>query len=377
MFETTSQSMAPGRGSSSGVQLQNIQQSGLLDLSRYIITGLQSTPKTMPSLLLWDNQGLRNFDAWTNYPAYYPKRCEWEILRNYGTDIASQFPVKSTIIELGCGSLDKTAWLLASMEKKQRHVLYYALDVSDDVLHTNLGDLKKQFAASDYIMISGLSGTYSDCAEWLANSPPLPFSTVTFLWLGNSVANMTRDDASALMGQLQAACVKMSVDCNFLISADGCQVEDRILKAYDPANEPSRVFFFHGLHHANALLGQMAFKEEEWDAIPKWNKEENELRYYYSPKRDIQLEIDGLKIEVKKGELVYYFMSGKWNETQIACVASNAGLSVGEIWKDDHCEYGEYFEIMNLHFVSYIKILMQPITYYEARRGFLSRVNMA
>ncbi|RYO92483.1 hypothetical protein DL766_000181 [Monosporascus sp. MC13-8B] len=295
----------------------------------------------MPSLLLWDDRGLSNFDAWTNDPAYYPKRCEWEILRKYGTDMDHQ------------------------------DVLYYALDVSDDALCTNLGDLKKQFAASHRLQISGLIGTYSDCANWLANSPPLPVSTVTFLWLGNSIANMTRDNASALMGQLQAACAKMSVDCNFLISADGCRVEDRILKTYNPVNEPSRVFLFHGLHHANRLLGQVAFKEAEWDAIPEWDKEENELRYYYAPKRDIQLEIGGLSIGVKKGEPVYYFMSGKWSETQIASIASNAGLSVGKIWKDAQYEYGEYFEIMTLHFVPYIKISIQAIIFYRARRRFL------
>ncbi|RYP79299.1 hypothetical protein DL769_003048 [Monosporascus sp. CRB-8-3] len=182
---------------------------------------------------------------------------------------------------------------------------------------------------------------------------------------------MTRDNASALMGQLQAACAKMSVDCNFLISADGCQAEDRILKAYDPVSELSRVFLFHGLHHANRLLGQLAFKEAEWDAIPEWDKEENELRYYYTPKRDIQLDIGGLRIGVEKEEPVYYFMSEKWSETQIASIASKAGLSLGKIWKDAHYEYGEYFEIITLHFVPYIKIPVYAITFYRARRRFL------
>ncbi|KAI0533538.1 histidine-specific methyltransferase [Xylaria digitata] len=360
--------MALDGRSSSGVQLHNIQQSGLLDLRKCIIDGLQSTPKAMPSLLLWDDQGLGNFDAWANDPAYYPKRREWEILRKYGSDMAGQFPTNSAIIELGCGNLSKTAWLLANMAKQHRNVLYYALDVSDDALYTNLGDLKKQFAASRNIQISGLIGTYSDCAEWLANSPLLPVSTVTFLWLGNSIANMTQDSASALMGQFQAACAKMSIDCNFLLSADGCQVEDRILKAYDPVSGPSRVFLFHGLHHANRLLGQVAFKEAEWDAVPEWDKGENELRYYYMPKRDIQLEIGGSSIEVKKGEPVYYFMSGKWSEAQIAYIASKAGLSIGKIWKDAHYEYGEYFNIITLHFVPYTKIPIKAITFYRARR---------
>jgi len=229
------------------------------------------------------------------------------------------------------------------MEKKHRHVLYYALDVSHDALYANLCDLHKQFAASPHVRIAGLCGTYSDCAEWLADSPPLPVSTVTFLWLGNSVANMTQDDASSLMGRLRAACAKTSVDCNFLISADGCQMEHRIRRAYDPAHGPSKMFFFHGLHHANRLLGPVTFKEEEWAAIPEWNKEENELRYYYAPRRDVRLEIGDLSIAVKKDEMIHYFMSGKWSETQMGSIARSAGLRIDKSWKDVHHEYGEYY----------------------------------
>ncbi len=103
MSQTMSQTITLDAPSSETLQLLSIRQSGLLDLKECIISGLQETPKSMPSLLLWDDQGLRNFDAWTKAPAYYPKRCEWEILNNYRHDIACQFPARSVLIELGCG----------------------------------------------------------------------------------------------------------------------------------------------------------------------------------------------------------------------------------------------------------------------------------
>ncbi|KAI1387345.1 histidine-specific methyltransferase [Hypoxylon trugodes] len=296
----------------------------------------------MPSLLLWDDQGLRNFDTWTKSPSYYPKRCEWEILTNYRHDIARQFPATSVLIELGCGNLMKTAWLLAAMEKERRHVYYYALDVSDDALYKNLNSLKKQFIDSQFISIAGLSGTYDDCVEWLASSASLPASTITFLWLGNSVANMPQQDVSILLGQFHQACRKMSADCNFLISADSCADENRILKAYDPTSGSSRVFLFHGLHHANRLLGQAVFKEEEWNAIPEWDKVLNELRYSYVPKKDVHLDVGKLQVTLKRGEPIHYFMSGKWNESQVGSIAEGAGLEVGKTWRDTQKEYCFY-----------------------------------
>lgn len=228
------------------------------------------------------------------------------------------------------------------MEKERRQVHYYALDVSDDALYKSLGGLKEQFAGSQFISISGLSGTYDDCAEWLASSARLPVSTVTLLWLGNSVANLTQHDASVLMGQFRQACEKMSVDCNFLISADCCSDEGRILKAYDPHEGPSRKFLFHGLHHANQLLGQPVFKEADWNAVPEWDNVQNELHYSYTPKRDIELDVGQFHVALKKDEPIRYFMSGKWSESQIGSIAKSAGLNVGKVWRDTNKEYCEY-----------------------------------
>ncbi|PHH92577.1 hypothetical protein CDD83_6739 [Cordyceps sp. RAO-2017] len=322
--------------------LQNINKSVLLDMKECLVAGLQSTPKTMPSLLLWDSQGLRNFDAWTNAPDYYPKRCEWEILKSHGQDIASQFPASSVIVELGCGNLSKTAWLLAALDRQERQVYYYALDVSDEALHKSLGGLRKQFAGSEFVTIAGLSGTYDDCAAWLAASASLPGSAITFLWLGNSVANMGRDTVSALLGKLRQACRDMAADCSFLVSADCCADRGRILRAYDYAAGPSRTFLFHGLHHANRLLGKPVFNEDDWDAVPEWDEAEHELRYDYAPRKDMLLNLGSRRsVEVKRGERIPFFMSAKWDTSQVQSMAEKAGFAVGKLWQDARKEYGE------------------------------------
>ncbi|KAL6904023.1 histidine-specific methyltransferase [Trichoderma evansii] len=277
--------------SSQVLHLHRIRQFGLLDLKECLISGLQDSPKTMPSLLLWDDQGLKNFDTWTKAPSYYPKRCEWEILTRYGYDIAQHFQAKN---------LSKTAFLLQAAEKERRHVYYYALDVSEEALHKNLSALKQQFAKSRFINIEGLSGTYDDCTEWLGRSAILPAST-----------------ASSLMSQFHQACRKMSVDCRFLVSADCCNVERDILEAYDANKGPSRTFLFHSLHHANQLLGENVFREEEWNAVPEWDEVQHELRYSYTPKTDLHIKVGDSEISLTKGESIHFFMSGKWQESQM------------------------------------------------------------
>ncbi|KAL2814075.1 histidine-specific methyltransferase [Aspergillus cavernicola] len=314
----------------------------LLDLKSSVVSGLTSTLKTMPSLLLWDEQGLKNFDAWTQSPHYYPKERELEIITCHRHAIARALPEKSVLIELGCGSLGKTAAILAALANEGRRVEYYALDVSEVALVQSLGKMREQFTNFAHLGFSGLIGTYEDCAEWLVRSAILPVHTVTFLWVGNSVANLPQSEASLLMGQFRQACQAIQADCHFLVAADGCAVEDQWLKAYDPTDGPSRTFLLHGLHHANRLLGHPTFDEEHWSCVLEPDRAQNELHFSYVPKMDVTLDLGSTSVLVRQNEKIHYFMSGKWNESQMQAIAEDAGYRVSHVWEDARKEYGFY-----------------------------------
>lgn len=86
------------------VQLQDIQQRrDGTNLSELIVQGLLSIPLKLPSLLLWDDDGLDLFDALTQTPTYYLHDKEVEILAQYANDMAARIPSGSVLIELGCG----------------------------------------------------------------------------------------------------------------------------------------------------------------------------------------------------------------------------------------------------------------------------------
>lgn len=87
------------------VQLLDIRKSSLIDLKSDIISGLigRGVARTMPSLLLWDEEGLENFYSWTKSSDYYPKQRELEILRTQGLDIVRNLSKRLVLIELGCG----------------------------------------------------------------------------------------------------------------------------------------------------------------------------------------------------------------------------------------------------------------------------------
>ena len=103
--------MAPSKTPSVGStpQIEDIRKDGALTpLVEQIRSGLHQEggkEKTLPTLLLYDEQGLKLFEKITYLDEYYPTNLEIEILHKYADHIAERIPASSDsmIVELGSG----------------------------------------------------------------------------------------------------------------------------------------------------------------------------------------------------------------------------------------------------------------------------------
>ncbi len=77
---------------------------GETDLRQEIIKGLSSRPRELPSLLLWDDEGLRLYERLkTESQEYYVSRKEEDIISQNASEIAAGIPTSGTLLELGSG----------------------------------------------------------------------------------------------------------------------------------------------------------------------------------------------------------------------------------------------------------------------------------
>jgi uncharacterized SAM-dependent methyltransferase len=88
-----------------GCRVYDIRQQGQgsIDLCSVIKSGLSSKLPSVPSLVLWNEEGLRRFDKFAHTPSYYLHDKELEILQKRSYEIAAVVPTGSTLVELGCG----------------------------------------------------------------------------------------------------------------------------------------------------------------------------------------------------------------------------------------------------------------------------------
>ena len=99
--------MAPQDDGSSHIPIVDIRQNKFNDsILDEIHEGLRRGPgkeRTLPTMVLYDERGLKLFEDITHLEEYYLTNSEIEVLSTYAVDIADKIPSGSRIVELGSG----------------------------------------------------------------------------------------------------------------------------------------------------------------------------------------------------------------------------------------------------------------------------------
>lgn len=77
--------------------------SGGFELKKLIRNGLREEEKTLPTLLLYDNKGLKLFEDITYLEEYYLTGQEIAVLEKHAEKIAERIPQDAILLELGSG----------------------------------------------------------------------------------------------------------------------------------------------------------------------------------------------------------------------------------------------------------------------------------
>ncbi|KAI9683607.1 MAG: hypothetical protein M1829_004911 [Trizodia sp. TS-e1964] len=258
--------------------------------------------KGMPTLLLYDEAGLKLFEDITYLEEYYLTNDEIEVLQRHAGKIADGIQSGSMVIELGSGNLRKVNILLQALEQQRKNIDYFALDLSLPELHRTLSAVPTGY---QHVKCYGLHGTYDDGLEWL-KLPQNLSRTKCILSLGSSVGNFTPEEAS---GFLKSFAQLLKPGDTMLVGLDACKSKDKVFHAYNDRDGVTHDFIMNGLTHANNILRRPAFKLEEWKVIGEYDEKAGRHQAFYSPLHDTSLG----KIRFSKGEKVRVEESYKYS----------------------------------------------------------------
>jgi len=307
-------------------------------------THFEESPRSLPPALRYDTRGLELFERLTQLEdEYYVCSCEKTLLMTHMKGIASHIPDGASIVELGCGSMAKTAIILDFLRSvaKKRNLKFYALDIDGIFLKRSLEKLKedekrKNVPSEHAVTYAGILGSYDQAVEFL---PQIPGPRV-LLWMGTSMGNMTRHEATDLLSRYRKA---LDVNDMFFIGIDKKNDPRVIARAYNDSQGIAAELGMNGLHRLNGILGGKAFAMENFERWAAYSVEFGRLEAYVKSLADQTVTIPppfsghathSTAVFLKKNELILYMYSFKYSVDDLRSLAASAEMALVDLWSD-------------------------------------------
>ncbi|KAI1914528.1 hypothetical protein LOZ61_002196 [Ophidiomyces ophidiicola] len=307
--------------SNATVAITDIRRNDLINsLAEGILQGLEAkdgVQKCLPTLLLYNAEGLRLFEEITYLEDYYLTNAEIDVLTTNATNIVERAPENAQLLELGSGNLRKIEILLNEFERKKKSVEYLALDVSLEELQRTFAEIPSK--SYKYVKCGGLLGTYDDALTWLRQSENRRKPT-WIMSLGSSIGNFSRSEAAHFLSGFAKT---LGPEDSLLIGLDSCKNPQKVFRAYNDRKNVTREFYLNGLANANSILGSEAFKRDEWDVIGVYHEEDGCHKAYYTPTKNVV--INGLPLE--KGERIFFEQAFKYDRQEYDSLWEQSGVT--------------------------------------------------
>jgi len=298
-------------------------------LSRDVIEGLQSTPKSLPPKWFYDAVGSDLFDQITRLPEYYPTRAEAEILRARAADIASASGA-DTLVELGSGTSEKTRMLLDVLRDRGSLRRFAPFDVDSTVLAAAAAAIQRDYPGVEIQAVCG------DFEEHLAAIPG--GGRRLFAFLGSTIGNFTPGPRAEFLSNLAA---QMRPGDSLLLGTDLVKDVDRLVLAYDDAAGVTAAFNRNVLAVINRQL-DADFDVDDYRHVARWNAGEEWIEMWLrtdAPQR-VRVGALGLTVDFAAGEEMLTEVSCKFRQDGVEAELAAVGLRRTHWWTDAAGDFG-------------------------------------
>ncbi|MFE9664092.1 L-histidine N(alpha)-methyltransferase [Streptomyces sp. NPDC005955] len=285
-----------------------------------VLSGLTSSPKTLPPKWFYDARGSELFDRITTLPEYYPTRAEREILLDRAPEIAAATGAR-TLVELGSGSSDKTRHLLDALVDLRAYV---PVDVSGSALEqAGAALLAERPELSVHALIADFTGTFA-----LPDAP----GPRLIAFLGGTIGNLLPEERAAFLGAVRSL---MAPGDALLLGTDLVKDEETLVAAYDDAAGVTAAFNKNVLTVINRELGG-DFDPDDFAHVAVWDAEREWIEMRLRARTGVTVKIPavGLAVDFAAGEELRTEVSAKFREDGVRAELAAAGLERTHWWTD-------------------------------------------
>ncbi|MDC3214219.1 L-histidine N(alpha)-methyltransferase [Pseudoalteromonas distincta] len=310
-------------------QVTAIKQSNITDTEflNDVISGLTQQQKTLPCKYFYDDKGAALFEQITSLQEYYVTRTELSILEQYSQSIAQMLPENLSIIEPGCGSGKKVAYLLAHMANVKTFVPF---EISEEMLSYSLAHLSPLFPD---LAISPLLGdfTHSQMVKQLTKDTALDSQTNLVYFPGSTLGNFAPVKAIEIMNNFHRLC---GVNGYVLIGVDLVKERQVLLDAYNDKAGITAAFNKNLLQRINNELSG-TFNLDNFSHESRFNEQHSRIEMHLVSNCTQSVIINDQQIDFIEGESIHTENSHKYTLESFKQLAAQANLKLEQTWQDD------------------------------------------
>lgn len=302
-----------------------LRQFAVPEIAADVLAGLSSTPKRLPPKLFYDACGSELFEQITRLQEYYLTRSEREILTRSSAQIVAASSPGLTVIELGAGTAEKTAILLAAILDVQPRAAFYPVDVSSSALDIGLARLNGRLRRLE---VKPVIADYARGVPAIARirSPRM------VVWLGSSIGNFEEEQAIAILRRVRAP---LGSDDALLLGTDLRKSPSILVPAYDDPQGVTAAFNKNVLARINRELGG-DFDLGAFAHVALWNPPTSRMEMYLESlcAQTARVAALGRTFDFAVGERMHTENSYKYTPAAVDRILHAAGFSRARTWTD-------------------------------------------
>jgi L-histidine Nalpha-methyltransferase len=286
-----------------------------------VLAGLGATRKTLPPKLFYDDVGARLFERICMLDEYYLTRSEFSILSERAAEIAEFVGPRAALIEYGSGAAIKVRFLLDALRDA---AAYVPIDISREQLGRVAAELEADYPA---LAVRPICGDYTR----LLPLPSLPAHARRVAFFpGSTIGNFHPAEAAAFLTRIRRT---VGSGGALVMGVDRRKDAAVLHAAYDDPHGVTAAFNRNVLRRINHELGG-DFDLASFRHVAFFNDDASRIEMHLESTRDQTVRVAGSTFEFARGETIWTESSYKYDEEQLATVASAAGFRVDRLWTD-------------------------------------------
>ena len=287
--------------------------------------------KSINPKFFYDEKGSYLFKKICTLPEYYISRIEVALLRQLEEKLPNYLNGDFRLVELGSGSSTKTRILIDILEKSQKHIEYFPIDISN-FIRESCKELQNDYKN---LCITGIIDDYEPALELVKNYDD---KNNLIVFLGSSFGNY---DPNTGLGLLQKINSLMKSGDLFLLGLDLTKDETVLEKAYNDSQGITAQFNLNVLSRINSEL-DANFDINKFVHHAVYNKNQNRIEMYLRSleKQIVNIPKADLVLEVKKDELIHTENSFKFTISQIKEMSAISNFQIQDMWCDEKRYFG-------------------------------------